>query len=259
MQRIPVREVEIATANAVVASKRLPMGALLAKDDVKVVAWPAKTPLTGGFTSVEQVTNRGVTTATGLAENEPLTEAKLAPVGVGGGLPPSIPLGMRAISVKVNEIIGVAGFVVPGTNVDVVVTVRIGNEGGMSRVVVSNLQVLAAGTRYDQQNTKDGQAIPSTVVTLLVTPPDGERIALAAAEGQIMLTLRNPLDTVPTATQGIRTAALMGQPAPPPVIKRVANREVAVVAPRPPPSPPVSKIYEVEAIRAAKRTSEVVR
>jgi pilus assembly protein CpaB len=254
VQRIPVREVEVATAHAVVASHRLPMGTLITKDDVKLVSWPAKSPVPGGFTEVEQVTNRGVTSS--FEENEPLVEAKLAAVGTGGGLPPSIPQGMRAISVKVNEVIGVAGFVVPGTNVDVVVTVRTGNQDSMSRVVVGNVQVLAAGTRYDQQNAKAGQPIPSTVVTLMVTPADAERIALAAAEGQIILTLRNPLDQQPTVTQGVRTAALMGQAAPQPVIRRVANRVVAVAPTAPPPAP---KIYEVEAIKAAKRTSEVIR
>ncbi len=80
----------------------------------------------------------------------------------------------------------------------------------MSRVVVSNVQVLTAGTRYDQENAKDGKPIPSTVVTLLVSPEDGERVALAASEGQIMLTLRNPLDTAPTTTSGTRTNALFG-------------------------------------------------
>jgi pilus assembly protein CpaB len=252
--RIPVREVEVATAQAVVASHRLPMGTLITRDDVKIVPWPARSPVTGGFTSVEQVTNRGVTSS--FEENEPLVEAKLAAVGTGGGLPPSIPQGMRAISVKVNEVVGVAGFVVPGTNVDVVVTVRTANQDSMSRVVVGNVQVLAAGTRYDQENAKAGQPIPSTVVTLMVTPADAERIALAAAEGQIILTLRNPLDQQPTVTQGVRTAALMGQAAPQPVITRVANRVVAVTHEAPPPAP---KIYVVEAIRAAKRTSEVVR
>jgi pilus assembly protein CpaB len=258
VQRIPAREVEIATASAVVAARPLPMGTLLTRDDVKIVGWPARTPLGGGFTSVDQVTNRGVTTA--LEENEPLTDGKLAPVGSGGGLPPSIPRGMRAISVKVNEVIGVAGFVVPGTNVDVVVTIRTGSEGSMSRVVVSNVQVLTAGTRSDQQNAKGSQPIASSVVTLMVTPADAERIALAGAEGQIILMLRNPLDTVPTTTEGIRMASLMGQPSPPPVVVRKATSPRVLAAPPPPPSQePARKLYEVEAIRAAKRTEEIVR
>ena len=81
-------------------------------------------------------------------------------------------------------------------------------------MVVSNAQVLTAGTRYDQEKAKEGAPIPSTVVTLLVSPQDGERIALAASEGQLMLALRNPLDTTPTQTTGVRTAGLFGQPAP---------------------------------------------
>jgi pilus assembly protein CpaB len=255
VQRIPAREVEIATAHAVVAARPLPMGTLLSTDDVKIVAWPARTPLTGGFTRVDQVTNRGVTTA--LGENEPLTDRKLAPAGAGGGLPPSIPQGMRAISVKVNEVIGVAGFVVPGTHVDVVLTVRTGSEGSMSRVVVSNVQVLTAGTRSDQQNAKESQPIASSVVTLMVTPDDAQRIALAGAEGQIILMLRNPLDTVPTTTEGIRMASLLGQASPPPVVRKAAIARV--VAPPPPPEEPAKKLYEVEAIRAAKRTAEIVR
>jgi pilus assembly protein CpaB len=236
VQRIPAREVEIATTHAVVAARPLTMGTLLTKDDVKVVGWPARTPLAGGFTSVDQVTNRGVMTA--LAENEPLTDGKLAPAGSGGGLPPSIPQGMRAISVKVNEVIGVAGFVAPGTNVDVVVTIRAGSEGSMSRVVVSNVQVVTVGTRSDQQNTKDGQRPASTVVTLMVTPDDAERIALASAEGQIILTLRNPLDTLPTTTEGTRMASLMGKTAPPPpVVRKAAAASTHVQAPPPPPPP----------------------
>ena len=127
----------------------------------------------------------------------------------------------------------------------------------MTRTVVSNVQVLTAGTRYDQDRLKDGEPIPSTVVTLMVTPDDGEKITLAQNEGKIMLALRNPLDTQQTDTQGIRSANLLGQPAPQPVVqtRKAAPRPVAVAALAPPPS----KLYTVEAIRAAKRTEEVVR
>jgi pilus assembly protein CpaB len=143
--------------------------------------------------------------------------------------------------------------------VDVVVTLRRG-EDSMTRAVVGDVQVLTAGTRFDQQKARDGQPIPTSVVTLLVTPADAERIALAASEGQIMLTLRNPMDRKPTDTAGIRTAALMGQAAPAPVIKTVEKRRVAVAPPMPAmAAAPVSKIYTVEAIRAAKRSEEVVR
>ena len=127
--------------------------------------------------------NRGLIST--VDENEPLTQSKLAALEAGAGLPPSIPPGMRAISLKVNEVVGVAGFVVPGTRVDVMVTLSGKNrdEDSTTRMVLSNAQVLTAGTRYDQEKAKDGAPIPSTVVTLLVTPDDGERVALAAVRG----------------------------------------------------------------------------
>jgi pilus assembly protein CpaB len=168
---------------------------------------------------------------------------------------------MRALSVKVNEVIGVAGYVVPGTRVDVMVTLgnRGGNDDSMTRVVVSDIEVLTAGTRMDAAKARDGQPIAASVVTLLVTPEDAEKIALAANEGSIMLTLRNPLDRAPTVTQGVRTAALLGVPAPPPVIKVSNGGRRAVVKTPPPPAPEVPKAYVVETYRGAKRTSEEVR
>jgi pilus assembly protein CpaB len=175
-------------------------------------------------------------------------------------LPPTIPAGMRAISVKVNEVIGVAGFTVPGTRVDVLAMVR-DNTDSMSRIVVSNVQVLTSGTKYDQEaSRKDGQPIKTTVVTLAVTPTDAERIALAANGGQIILALRNPLDTDPASTNGVKMAALMhGTPAvaaPAPVVR--ARRPVAP-APAVVEAAPAPRIYTVETIRAAKRSEETVR
>jgi pilus assembly protein CpaB len=254
IQRIPVREVEVPSVYAVVASAHLPVGTLVTRDHVKLVPWPERNQVPGAFAAIDAVVDRGVIQPIG--KNEPLTESKLAPTGAGAGLPPTIPAGMRAISVKVNEVIGVAGFVVPGTRVDVVVTLS-KQEESLSRVVVSNVQVLTAGTKYDMDQAKDGKPVPSTVVTLLVTPEDAERIALASAEGSIMLTLRNPLDTSPTETSGTRLAALMGKPDPPPVTKVVQGVRKVVTPPTPAPAPP--PIYQVETIRAAKRTSEVVK
>src|SRR4029079_641200 len=174
-----------------------------------------------------------------ISENEPLTEAKLAPIGSGAGLPPTITEGMRAISVRVNEVIGVAGFVIPGTRVDVLVTLKTPEKGNASetRVVLSNVQVLTAGTRYDQERApKEGKPIPTTVVTLLLTPEDAEKITLASEEGRIMLALRNPLDTAPTKTEGTRMSALMGNPSPPPVKVEHGGRTFAKAVP--PPAPP---------------------
>jgi pilus assembly protein CpaB len=252
--RIPVRTVEVPTTFAVVAAKAMPMGTLVTKDSVKVVAWPARTPLSNGFSSIENVVDRGLIAP--VEENEPLSENKLAPKEAGAGLPPSIPPGMRAMSVKVNEVVGVAGFVVPGTRVDVMVIMH-QKDDSMARVVVNNVQVLTAGTRFDQENAKNGKPIPSTVITLLVSPEDSERIALAQSEGQIMLSLRNPMDIAATETRGIRTGSLLGVSVPPTMPETNRPRKV-VAAPAPPPEP-VRTIYTVEAIRAAKRTEEAVR
>lgn len=252
---IPVREVEVKSYHVAVAAKSLPVGTMVSPSDVKLVAWPASSPVAGGYSTVEEVLSRGLIAPA--VENEPLTESKLAPREAGAGLPPTITAGMRAISVKVNEVIGVAGFVVPGTRVDVVVTLSKQGDS-LSRVVVTNAQVLTAGTKYDQDQAKDGKPVPSTVVTLLVTPEDAERIALASTEGSIMLTLRNPLDTEHTSTNGTRMAALMGAPDPPPATRVSKGVRRVEAAPQPAPPPPPS-VYSVETIRAAKRTEEVVK
>jgi pilus assembly protein CpaB len=262
IQRMPARQVEMATVPVVVATRGLALGTRLTTDDLKVVAWPATTPVTGAVADPATLIDRGVIAP--IAENEPVTTTRVAGPEAGAGLPPIIPAGMRAISVRVNEVIGVAGFVLPGTRVDVLVAVADdGDEGTrqepMARTVVSNLQVLTAGTRYDQEEAKDGQAIRSTVVTLAVLPADGERIALASAEGQLSLVLRNPLDVDPSDTKGIKMAALMKGTGPEPVLdapkRRMIPGKKQAAAPAPPPPP---QLYKVEAIRAAKRTEEAV-
>jgi pilus assembly protein CpaB len=258
---MPVREVEVVSLETVVAARPIPVGTIVTKDHVKLVPWPARNPVPGSFTKIEDVLNRGAIVE--VNENEPLTESRLAPLGSGGGLPPTITEGMRAISVRTNDVVGVAGFVIPGTRVDVVVILGKNEVTGepISRAVVSNVQVLTAGTRFDQEQAKaEGKPIPSTVVTLLVTPEDAERISLAANQGQITLTLRNPLDVAPTATSGVRMANLLAAPAPPVPVKNVEGRRVVKRPPPPPPAPaPAPKIYTVEAIRGAKRTEEPVK
>jgi pilus assembly protein CpaB len=257
VKQIPVREVPVAHYSAVVARHDLPLGALVTADDVKLVPWPTSDPVPGGFDRVDKVVNRGVVTP--IMENEPLSESKLASAESGAGLPPTIPPGMRALSVKVNEVIGVAGFTVPGTRVDVLAMVH-ENSTSMSRIVVGNVLVLTAGSKFDQERSrKDGKPINTSVVTLAVTPADAERIALAASGGQIVLALRNPLDGDPVQTSGVRMAELMtgaaSQPAPSPVVRKKPG------APKPPP-PVVANVpqpYRVEAIRASKRTEETVR
>jgi pilus assembly protein CpaB len=256
VQRMPVRQVEVAQMQVAVAAAPIRVGTVVTKDMVKLVGWPSSSPVSGSFASADALIGRGAIVS--IAENEPITETKLAPKESGGGLPPTIPAGMRAMSVKVNEVIGVAGFAVPGTHVDVLATVGRAQQDSATRTVVSNVLVLTAGTRYDQDAPKqDGKPIPTTVVTLAVLPADAERVALAQAEGEIMLALRNPLDDQPTQTPGIRLAALMAPPGPPPVEKTVKGRKM-VVASKPAPAP-APKAYTVEAIRGAKRTEETVK
>jgi pilus assembly protein CpaB len=261
IKRMPVREVEVARHFVVVAARPLPTGVRLTADDVRRVAWPASSMVSTAFSSVDAVVNRALLAP--VVENEPLSESKLARTEAGAGLPPTITPGMRAMSVKVNDVIGVAGFIDSGTRVDLVVTIK-KKDDSISRTVVSNVEVLTAGTRFDQQQqrqkAKDAKPTsPTPVVTLLVTPQDAERIALAQAEGQIMLVLRNPLDTLPTATTGIRTAALLGPgvEAPAEVVKTHRVRPTPPVIEAVAPVPP--RIYTVEAIRAAKRSEEVVK
>jgi pilus assembly protein CpaB len=257
--QIPARAAE-ARQSVVVATRPMIIGTQLTTHDVKVVEWPADSPIAGAIGDVQTVLNRGLLTA--VLANEPITANKLAAASAGGGLSPAIPRGMRAMSVRVNDVIGVAGFVVPGTHVDVVVTMRHGADS-MTRTAASNVEVLTSGTRQDQGKA-EGEVKPAsngqTVVTLMVSPPDAERIALAQSEGEIMLVLRNPLDTDPTVTSGVRTAALLGQnetPAPVAVAPKPAKR--VVVATPAKPEPTVVEPVKVEAVRAGKRTEEVIR
>jgi pilus assembly protein CpaB len=251
-------------STVIVASRALDIGTSLTKDDVRIAPWPDEHPVKGSYAKLEDVLNRGLIAA--VVENEPITAPKLAPAEAGAGLPPTIKPGMRAMSVRVNDVIGVAGFVVPGTKVDVLVTVD--RDGSTrTRTVLSNVQVLTAGTRYDEATAKqEGKPIPSGVVTLMVTPAEAERITLAQAEGQIMLALRNPLDTEQTRTSGISSAALLDAPAgaavPAPAPPPTSARAAVVRRPAPEPAatpPPPPKAWTVELIKAGKREEETLR
>jgi pilus assembly protein CpaB len=237
-----------------VAATALPLGTMLKAGDLRVVQWPDDVPVAGSVATIESIIGRGVVAP--FVEGEPIVAGKLAPAEAGAGLPAAIPPGMRAMAVKVNDVIGVAGFTVPGTHVDVVATVNSGKEE-VSRVVLSDVQVLTAGTNQDQSKAND--PIRTTVVTLLVTPEDSERLALAMNEGRISLSLRNPLDLAQSQTSGARMSNLVTtMAAPSPVVRTTASRP-RVVAPPPPPPPPPPKPYTVEVIRGAKRTEEIIK
>jgi pilus assembly protein CpaB len=209
---------------------------------------------------VNAIVGRGLIAS--VVRHEPILPAKLASKEAGSGLPPIIPAGKRAVSVKVNEVIGVAGYVLPGTHVDVLATASPSNrtEDTTSKVVLSNVEVLAAGTRLEQ-DSKDSKPMQVTVVTLLVTPEESERLTLASTEGKIQLALRNPLDLESPATPGIRPGILLGNVQVPrlPVgtpVRRAATRPAAPTAtPAPAYEPPAPT---VEIIRGDKRTHVTV-
>src|SRR6185436_13862822 len=137
IQTRPVIQVPIAERFTVVASRAVPIGTQLTADMIRVVGWPADSPVTGGFEKPEEVVGRGLTVP--IVENEPILESKLSPKGTGGGLGPVITPGMRAVAVRVNDVTSVAGYVLPGTRVDVIVTMRPGQES-ISRIVLSNVK-----------------------------------------------------------------------------------------------------------------------
>jgi pilus assembly protein CpaB len=266
VNRMPVRQVEAAHAYAIVAARPLTIGTRLTASDVTRVAWPSSTPLAGSFADLDEVVGRGIVTS--VAVNEPITESKLAPKAAGSGLAPAIPDGYRAISVKVNEVIGVAGFAVPGAHVDVVATVRRSDGNAIARVLIANVPVLTAGTRYDQEQAPQAKPIPSTVVTLVVTPEQAERIALASTEGNITLMLRNPLDVAQPRTPGADLRGLVsGEETPAvapqaprvvPITSRTSLPAAVPVATIGRNTPPVPAAYTVEVIRAGKRTEETI-
>jgi pilus assembly protein CpaB len=237
------------TIQVVVSSKPLPLGTRLTADDVKLVTWPASQPVEGMFTHVQDCVNRAVITS--MVENEPLLEGKLAPRDGGAGLSTTIPDGMRAVSVSVNDVIGVAGFVVPGTMVDVLVT---GSSGGgqgsiITRTFLENVRVLAAGQKIEQDREGKPQTVP--VITLLVTPQEATSLTMASTQGRIQLALRNTLDSKKVEPPPVLQAVLFGgAPVPPPVMAaapRKMSAPVMHVAAAPPES------FNVEVIRGDKK------
>jgi len=243
-----------ATVPVVVAAANLDIGSELGQDDVRVIEWPAGSAPAAAIGSVDEVIGRGLIMP--VVQNEPILPMKLASKEAGAGLPPVIPPGYRAVSVRVNEVIGVAGYVLPGTHVDVVVTLSPTATQGdtTSKVILPNVQVLAAGTKIDRETDKD-KPMPVSVVTLLVDPEQAERLTLAASEGKIQLALRNPLDRATPATPGVRPAALLGPVAPP----RPVGRPRAPQAVKAEIVKPVVEPLTVEIIRGDKRAREIVR
>jgi len=262
VQHLPTRTTSIPTVPVVVAAADLDIGAELTREDIRIIDWPANAAPANAISDPKDAIGRGIVLP--LIQNEPILPMKLASKESGSGLPPAIPPGLRAVSVRVNEVIGVAGYVLPGTRVDVLATVSpTGQNGDMtSKVILTNVQVLAAGTKIER-DTDRNKPLAVSVVTLLVDPEEAERLTLASTEGKIQLALRNPLDKTMPATHGIRPAALFGLGAP--TRTAVARTRVASASQALPASPakPVAvaapELPTIEIIRGDKRAHEVVR
>jgi pilus assembly protein CpaB len=256
MQHLPAKTISVPTRPVIIAASDLEMGAELKREDLRVIEWPANGVPSGAFSKPDELVGRGLILP--VIQSEPILPMQLASKEAGSGLPPIIPQGLRAVSVRVNDVVGVAGYVLPGTRVDVVATVSPSNQQGdmTSKVILTNVEVLASGTKIERDAEKN-KPIPVTVVTLLVDPDEAERLTLASTEGKIQLALRNPLDKATPATHGVRPAMLLGMAPPKPVARMRPIGAVASATPPPAPPPPSDPVVEI--IRGDKRAHEVVR
>ncbi len=237
----------------VVAADKLPLGTRLSEHQLRLAPWSSSVALEGSFSDPQVLIGRGVIVP--MIPNEPVLDSKLAPTGAGAGLTSAIPEGMRAVAVKVNDVIGVAGFVLPGTRVDLILTGE-DNRIEVSKIILENIQVLAA----DQNLEPDANGEPREVqvITLLVTPEEAQKVALASVEGRIQLALRNPLDFANTFPNAVRKPGLYGRspaaPAPKPVVQKVVRKQ----SPKPKkietkPEAPQPQSWDVELIQGMNR------
>jgi pilus assembly protein CpaB len=261
----------------VVATRPLGTGVMIKPADIKVIRVPADAFPKGAFSKVEEVLDRPVVSS--ILLDEAVLEGRLAAKGSGLGLAPTIPVGMRALAVRVNDVAGVAGFVLPGMRVDVLVTGRPPNtDGSITNTVLQNILVLSAG--QIMQADARGQAIQAPTVTLLVTPDQAETLTLSNSEGHLQLVLRNSSDETIENTPGKSIAELYGsaihaapthpkafdptetvlprpRPRPKPVTVAAAPPPPApvAVAPAPPPPPPLDQVV---VIRGTVKTVETL-
>jgi pilus assembly protein CpaB len=259
--------------NVVVAKTEIPVGAKITVEQLALLPIPNGSAPEGAFRKMEDAVDRVAITPIGV--REPITSLKLAPVGTESGLSAVIPPGFRALTVKVDEVVGVSGFVMPGSYVDVVavilpVAASQSTQGPISKIVLQNIKVLASGAKLDSPSD---QREPSHVnaVTLLVTPDQAEKLVLAANESKLQLVMRNFGDQEDTQTKGANKGTLLSgesvKLAPSPTSERVAEVKPAAAAPkpkvrrvtfeapreeRPAPPPPISR-NSIELIEGAKR------
>ncbi len=238
--------------DVIVAADDLQVGARVEEHDIKIIKIPAGDLPAGAPRRRSDVLGHGVIIP--ITKGEFILPTKLAGENAGAGLPSLIPPGMRAVSVRVNEVVSVAGFVTPGTRVDVLLTGTPGGSGeAETTTVLQNVAVLASG--HTLERTATGEAQNTPVITLLVSPDDAQRLTLASSEGHIQLSLRNPLDTradeVPASgARGLyKGLAAAATPAHAPVHRAVVKNIV--------PPPPVSTGVSVEVYQGDKKPDVV--
>src|SRR5258705_11055446 len=254
----------------VVSRVAIPVGTKLVAEQLMVVQFSKESAPDGTFESPEKLVGR--VAVTNLALREPIVESRLGPEGTAGGLSAIIPEGYRAMTVKVDDVVGINGFIMPGTLVDVVVVITptepsAGQTGPISKIVLQNIKVLANGQNIDKpENQRDANSVKA--VTLLVTPEQAQKLALASSEGKLQLVMRNSIDQGDEKTQGVNKRELLnGEHAAPvpepgslkseqpkPVAKPAPYRQRVQAEPKPEPvAKPQPPRASVEMIEGAKR------
>jgi pilus assembly protein CpaB len=220
------------------------LGTKIIPEQLTMVQFPKESTPDGAFESPEKLVGR--VAITNIAPREPVTESKIAPEGTAGGLSAVIPEGYRAMTVKVDDVVGISGFIMPGTLVDVVVTIdpeaQAGMQNPISKIVLQNIKVLANGQNIDKPDDQR-EANSVKAVTLQVTPEQAEKLALASSEGKLQLVMRNQIDQGDQQTPGVNKRGLLsGETAsqqPEPGSLKSEQPKEAQAAPRPAKRPRV--------------------
>ena len=243
------------TTQIVAAAGDLPSGITLAAKDLKLVNWPKDIPLAGSISKIEDAAGRPLIFS--LKANEPILSRDLAAAGAGIGLPARIPPGMRATAVRSNEIVGVAGFLYPGSHVDVLATLTpVGGTGPITETVLQDVEVMAAGQTIEPDPSGKPQSV--NVVTLLLSPKDSQKLLLTSTQGTIQFVLRGGADKSTAEIAATRLDQLLGSPGPAPAAAaRASSRPPRRLKPpvaeaAPPPRAP----YVMEVIQGTQRSQQ---
>ncbi len=236
----------VLTTKVVAAASDIKLGTVLSATDLTTAEIQGTVPK-GAIVKPESAIGRGV--ISDIYQGEPILESRLAPEGSGGGLASTIPDGMRAMAVRVDQVVGVAGFVTPGLRVDVLASGvppgAEGNQGTETKTILQNIQVLSAGT--DIQKDAAGKPQQVQVVNLLVTPEQAQTLSLASTELRIQLVLRNPLDTKVAQVQGTAMGQMFGEQGGP---AKVGVRRAPKAAP---------KVFTIQVINGSTVSEEKFR